>query len=135
MKLLSTNLWALPQVPTLIPSRSSGFQVRAHQNSTGKEKGGFLGGGKVNGVSTKGLELEALWDDGYGTKSVKDYIEAANQMVNATDFGPPRWFCPLDCGPPLNDSPILLFLPGNFFLHLNLSLSALCFLLSGEYSL
>ncbi|XP_075658140.1 phytyl ester synthase 1, chloroplastic-like isoform X2 [Castanea sativa] len=28
------------------------------------------------------------------------------------DGGPPRWFCPVSCGRPLKDSPILLFLPG-----------------------
>ncbi|XP_031284310.1 acyltransferase-like protein At1g54570, chloroplastic [Pistacia vera] len=56
-------------------------------------------------------DLEVLWEDGYGTKSVKDYLDEATEMVKP-DGGPPRWFCPVDCGPPLEGSPTLLFLPG-----------------------
>lgn len=56
-------------------------------------------------------ELEVLWDDGYGTKTVKDYLIAAEEMIKP-DGGPPRWFCPVECGQPINDSPLLLFLPG-----------------------
>ncbi|KAJ0078708.1 hypothetical protein Patl1_23395 [Pistacia atlantica] len=56
-------------------------------------------------------DLEVLWEDGYGTKSVKDYLDEAKEMVKP-DGGPPRWFCPVDCGPPLEGSPTLLFLPG-----------------------
>ncbi|KAF5740554.1 exostosin family protein [Tripterygium wilfordii] len=55
--------------------------------------------------------LEVLWDDGYGTSTVKDYLEGAKEMIKP-DGGPPRWFCPIECGQPLADSPILLFLPG-----------------------
>ncbi|XP_071730604.1 phytyl ester synthase 1, chloroplastic-like isoform X2 [Rutidosis leptorrhynchoides] len=29
-----------------------------------------------------------------------------------SDGGPPRWFCPVSCGKPLSDSPVLLYLPG-----------------------
>ncbi|XP_030466933.1 phytyl ester synthase 1, chloroplastic-like [Syzygium oleosum] len=55
--------------------------------------------------------LKVLWDDVYGTKSVKDYLDCARDMIRP-DGGPPRWFCPVECGHPLNDSPVLLFLPG-----------------------
>ncbi|XP_056168187.1 phytyl ester synthase 1, chloroplastic-like isoform X4 [Syzygium oleosum] len=62
--------------------------------------------------STAVLEsLEVLWDDAYGTKSVKDAIECTRVIIRP-DGGPPRWFCPVECGQPLNDSPVLLFLPG-----------------------
>ncbi|KAF7817857.1 acyltransferase-like protein [Senna tora] len=61
---------------------------------------------------TKFEELEALWDDGYGTQTVQDYFEAAKEMNNVSDGGPPRWFSPLQCGRPLKDSPTLFFLPG-----------------------
>lgn len=57
-------------------------------------------------------DLDVLWDDGYGTKSVKDYFEGAKQMIRP-DGGSPRWFCPIECGQPLRDSPVLLFCPGN----------------------
>ncbi|XP_039018978.1 acyltransferase-like protein At1g54570, chloroplastic isoform X2 [Hibiscus syriacus] len=56
-------------------------------------------------------ELELFWDDGYGTNTVKDYIDAAKDMIKP-DGGPPRWFCPVECGRPIKDSPLLLFLPG-----------------------
>ncbi|GMI94544.1 phytyl ester synthase 1 [Hibiscus trionum] len=56
-------------------------------------------------------ELELLWDDGYGTNTVKDYIDAAKDIIKP-DGGPPRWFCPVECGRPIKDSPLLLFLPG-----------------------
>ncbi|KAF9670049.1 hypothetical protein SADUNF_Sadunf13G0028100 [Salix dunnii] len=56
-------------------------------------------------------DLDVLWDDGYGTKTVKDYFEEAKEMIRP-DGGPPRWFCPTECGKPLQDSPILLFCPG-----------------------
>ncbi|KAJ6762867.1 TRANSMEMBRANE PROTEIN 68 [Salix purpurea] len=56
-------------------------------------------------------DLELLWDDGYGTKTVKDYLDGAKEIIKP-DGGPPRWFCPVECGKPLKDSPLLLFLPG-----------------------
>lgn len=56
--------------------------------------------------------LEPLWDDGYGTYTVRDYFDMAKDIVKS-DGGPPRWFCPVACGCPLKDSPVLLFLPGN----------------------
>ncbi|KAF9681672.1 hypothetical protein SADUNF_Sadunf05G0026300 [Salix dunnii] len=56
-------------------------------------------------------DLDVLWDDGYGNKTVKDYFEEAKDMIKP-DGGPPRWFCPVDCGQPLKDSPVLLFCPG-----------------------
>ncbi|RXH82388.1 hypothetical protein DVH24_036729 [Malus domestica] len=59
-----------------------------------------------------GLErLKPLYDDGYGTVTVKDYFHANKEMIKP-DGGPPRWFSPNACGRPLKDSPILLFLPG-----------------------
>lgn len=56
-------------------------------------------------------KLEPLWDDGYGTKTVKDYLEIGAEIIKP-DGGPPRWFTPISAGPPLEDSPRLLFLPG-----------------------
>ncbi|XP_061945218.1 phytyl ester synthase 1, chloroplastic-like [Populus nigra] len=56
-------------------------------------------------------DLEPLWDDGYGTKTIKDYFDGAKEMIRP-DGGPPRWFCPIECGQPLKSSPTLLYLPG-----------------------
>ncbi|GFQ01346.1 acyltransferase-like protein at1g54570 chloroplastic [Phtheirospermum japonicum] len=65
-------------------------------------------------VEDKGFneeKLEALWDDGYGTETVKHYLDYAKEIIKP-DGGPARWFTPISCGPHLKDSPILLFLPG-----------------------
>ncbi|XP_073123469.1 phytyl ester synthase 1, chloroplastic-like isoform X2 [Henckelia pumila] len=59
----------------------------------------------------KNEKLEALWDDGVGTQSMNDYFDYAKELIRH-DGGPPRWFTPLSCGPPLKDSPVLMFLPG-----------------------
>ncbi|KAJ4968507.1 hypothetical protein NE237_015208 [Protea cynaroides] len=56
-------------------------------------------------------EVEVLWDDGLGKETVKDYLDIARDMIKP-DGGPPRWFCPVACGRPIQGSPILLFLPG-----------------------
>ncbi|KAL3645389.1 hypothetical protein CASFOL_010569 [Castilleja foliolosa] len=56
-------------------------------------------------------KLEALWDDGYGTETVKHYLDYAKEIIKP-DGGPARWFTPISCGPHLKDSPVLLFLPG-----------------------
>ncbi|OWM66972.1 hypothetical protein CDL15_Pgr000424 [Punica granatum] len=56
-------------------------------------------------------KLEILWDDGYGSMTIKDYLDASKEILKP-DGGPPRWFCPIECGQPLKDSPVLLFLPG-----------------------
>ncbi|CAL4963682.1 unnamed protein product [Urochloa decumbens] len=62
-------------------------------------------GGKKRG-------LEALYDDGFGGVTVKDYFAAA-KAVSRDDGGPPRWFSPIECGrPAVDDAPLLLFLPG-----------------------
>ncbi|KAJ3702049.1 hypothetical protein LUZ61_005754 [Rhynchospora tenuis] len=58
------------------------------------------------------IELEVLYDDGFGSVSVKDYFRAAKDVVR-DDGGPPRWFSPVECGKPVNNAPLLLFLPGS----------------------
>ncbi|KAF7018703.1 hypothetical protein CFC21_031959 [Triticum aestivum] len=56
--------------------------------------------------------LKALYDDGFGSVTMKDYLEAVRNMPK-DDGGPPRWFCPVECGWPVVDNPpLLLFLPG-----------------------
>ncbi|RDX99327.1 Acyltransferase-like protein, chloroplastic, partial [Mucuna pruriens] len=85
----------------------NGAPVTAGMLAKVEKKVRFLRGGRDEEKS-----LAALWDDGYGKMTVSDYFVAAKEMCKS-DGGPPRWFCPLHCGPPfLNDSPTLLFLPG-----------------------
>uniref|UniRef100_A0A0E0FS46 Serine aminopeptidase S33 domain-containing protein n=1 Tax=Oryza nivara TaxID=4536 RepID=A0A0E0FS46_ORYNI len=59
-----------------------------------------------------GRVVEALYDDGFGGVTVKDYFAAA-RAVSSDDGGPPRWFCPVDARrPAVDNAPLLLFLPG-----------------------
>lgn len=53
-------------------------------------------------------------EDPESRRGVKDYLEQTKDLVRSVDGGPPRWFSPLDCAGSsrLNDSPLLLFLPG-----------------------
>lgn len=52
--------------------------------------------------------------------SLREYFERSKELIIRSDGGPPRWFTPLECGPPLTNSPLLFFLPG-----LSVSLSSL----------
>uniref|UniRef100_A0A0D9V0V1 Serine aminopeptidase S33 domain-containing protein n=1 Tax=Leersia perrieri TaxID=77586 RepID=A0A0D9V0V1_9ORYZ len=60
--------------------------------------------------------LDPLYDDGFGEVTVTDYLEAVRAMFPlgaGAGAGPPRWFCPVDCGrPAIDGAPPLLFLPG-----------------------
>ncbi|KAA8536943.1 hypothetical protein F0562_029421 [Nyssa sinensis] len=80
-------------------------------NDVGNGGLGLSVGEKKKGDDAVPEKLEVLWDDGYGTQTVKDYLDSAKEMIRP-DGGPPRWFCPVECGCPLKDSPLLLFLPG-----------------------
>ncbi|CAH2079612.1 unnamed protein product [Thlaspi arvense] len=81
------------------------------QNQKGSDALANEVNGKVKSERTK-EEIELLWDDGYGSKSVKDYFAAAKEILKKPDGGPPRWFSLVDCGQPIKDAPTLLFLPG-----------------------
>ncbi|KAK6137303.1 hypothetical protein DH2020_028956 [Rehmannia glutinosa] len=104
---LSSNLGANSRVGR---SCSSRHNVRNRSFSSGS---GFLPENNKENLEAK-QELKPLWDDGYGTQTVKDYLEAAKEMIKS-DGGPPRWFCPIESGPPLQNSPVLLYLPATSF--------------------
>lgn len=130
------NLWVSPFFP-LSSERKPRFRVRVSSASEGKSA--VVNGVSVNGEKSKVLgeegngkvfsnvredksgndvdrkNLEPLWDDGYGNRTVKDYLELAKEFIK-TDGGPPRWFCPVECGEPMDNAPVLLFLPGTLLL-------------------
>ncbi|GAU42396.1 hypothetical protein TSUD_324510 [Trifolium subterraneum] len=56
----------------------------------------------IDQVSEKQKEIRRSW---------KEYLEQAKELIKA-DGGPPRWFSPLKCGSRLDNSPLMLFLPG-----------------------
>ncbi|ERN16885.1 hypothetical protein AMTR_s00057p00161970 [Amborella trichopoda] len=56
--------------------------------------------------------LELLEDDlSWEVQSAKDYMDRSKEF-DRQDSGPPRWFTPIECGRPMKDSPVFLFLPG-----------------------
>lgn len=75
---------------------------------------GSIDGMKKRDNETNSEQLEVLYDDGFGSVSMKDYLDISKDMIKP-DGGPPRWFSPVECGRPLKGSPLLLFLPGNMF--------------------
>lgn len=42
----------------------------------------------------------------------KEYFEHAKEFIGVADGGPPRWFSPSESGSRLDNSPLMLFLPG-----------------------
>jgi len=54
-------------------------------------------------------EKEKRWISGWN-----EYFEQSKELIGA-DGGPPRWFSPLECASQLDNSPLLLFLPGQYF--------------------
>ncbi|KAF8401544.1 hypothetical protein HHK36_012486 [Tetracentron sinense] len=137
----ASRVWISPCFPLVceyksrggvrVRSLASGDSTAVSTGSVGKEKASFVGekertGAEIGGgngwlgseVEERGVGkdgdsggLEVLWDDGYGTDTVKDYFDIAREMIKP-DGGPPRWFSPIECGRPIKDSPLLLFLPG-----------------------
>lgn len=99
---------------------SASVSVEREKSESWVEEGNGKLGREVQEMkrNRKFEEIEALWDDGYGSKTVEDFFEAAQEMMNACECDgsgspSPRWFSPVECGTPLNDSPTLLYLPGN----------------------
>ncbi|KAJ9541340.1 hypothetical protein OSB04_027846 [Centaurea solstitialis] len=83
------------------------------QNDVGRRES--VGGS--NALDDKGRwkedKLEPMWDDGFGSQTVKDYIDISKDLIKP-DGGPPRWFCPVVADGndnPLPNSPVLLYLP------------------------
>ncbi|KAF7819368.1 acyltransferase-like protein [Senna tora] len=59
-------------------------------------------------AAAAGNEWEEVEQDKRGWKA---YFEESQELIKS-DGGPPRWFSPLDGGSRLDNSPLLLFLPG-----------------------
>ncbi|KAH6804371.1 Esterase/lipase/thioesterase family protein [Perilla frutescens var. frutescens] len=108
---MQTNVMRLWLSTPILHKTFYPVSVRVSKNSWARPVGG-AGEMKGNVAVEVEQELKPLWDDGYGTQTARDYIEAAKMMINNSDAGPPRWFCPVESGPPIKDSPLLLYLPG-----------------------
>lgn len=65
-------------------------------------------------LEKKMMKLEELEEEEVKRKSLKDYFDEAEVLIRSSSGGgsPPRWFSPLECRLQLEDSPLLLYLPG-----------------------
>lgn len=95
------------------PSLCLGWQAR----SSLRAKRAAVADGK-NGLGKtmkEEMDLDVLYDDGFGSVTMNEYLTTVRAMLK-NDGGPPRWFCPVECGrPKVESAPLLLFLPGMFF--------------------
>lgn len=85
----------------------------------------------VSGNGVSGKKAEAPLSSGEAEdrrSSLRGYFEQSVELISESDGGPPRWFSPLECGSPLKDSPLLLYLPG-LFIYL---IQFICFEKCGE---
>lgn len=119
-------------VATLAPDRSTtplpdraeesigSLKANREASSAGREEslaervnGAAKSTAKYYGVTevTKSLPMGLSGEREHERVSVKDYLDRAQDFIRS-DGGPPRWFCPLECGSPPKDAPLLLFLPG-----------------------
>ncbi|KAL5701401.1 hypothetical protein ACHQM5_026743 [Ranunculus cassubicifolius] len=104
MNLFSTSWirYYTPSLPDYQRLKTTSIRALLSENSSGV---------KHKKKEIRDDELKPLWDDGFGKTTVKDYLEISKDMIH-NDGGPPRWFCPVECGQPIKDSPLLFFLPG-----------------------
>ncbi|KAK4774739.1 hypothetical protein SAY86_009674 [Trapa natans] len=90
----------ISSAPTPDPSPSGG----SVQNGRLRKDGELSGGA----VASPYMEDEGLEAEG---KGLDDFFSLAEDLIRS-DSGPPRWFSPLECAKSLDNSPLLLYLPG-----------------------
>ena len=56
-------------------------------------------------------EAENERDGERGSLNLSNFFQQSKDLIKS-DGGPPQWFSPLECGSQLDNSPLLLFLPG-----------------------
>ncbi|KAK6155350.1 hypothetical protein DH2020_009598 [Rehmannia glutinosa] len=103
-------------------SKSSKLSVLASVVPTEKQPRQRAQSVSINGVVEEKSTADTVsnsrrggeWETGSkdGRLTLKDYLEQCREFVSRSDGGPPRWFSPLECGSRLEDSPVLLSLPG-----------------------
>lgn len=85
--------------------------------STGRESSTATPTGMINGSDHAEDDSEKVSEDDktmMGRRmGLDEFFDMAEQLARS-EGGPPRWFTPLECGPPLDNSPLLLYLPGQF---------------------
>ncbi|XP_028771380.1 acyltransferase-like protein At3g26840, chloroplastic [Neltuma alba] len=101
----------LRRQPTSMPAKSNYNRVRSTSQRLAVSVGNVPA---MRSTEKRRLEKEEneRKEKGKTRKSGwKDYIEQSKELIKS-DGGPPRWFSPLHGGSRLNNSPLLLYLPG-----------------------
>ncbi|CAL4976335.1 unnamed protein product [Urochloa decumbens] len=107
---MSISLCTLAPFGVKLPGLRLGWQTRSSLRAKGAA---VTGGENVLEKTMKEVRyLDVLYDDGFGSVTLKGYFTTVRAMLR-NDGGPPRWFCPVECGQPkVENAPLLLFLPG-----------------------
>ncbi|XP_041004198.1 acyltransferase-like protein At3g26840, chloroplastic isoform X2 [Juglans microcarpa x Juglans regia] len=98
---ISTSSWrlAVSTEQTLFTSTRNDFSERRRLD---------MGKDELEAVASAAATSE---DPAVERRSLKEYFERSKELIIRSNGGPPRWFTPLECGSPLANSPLLLFLP------------------------
>lgn len=81
------------------------------ESSTKRRSFVLLGGSSKSATNDVVSEDSELEKESNKSLSLKDYFKQSEHLFRS-DGGPPRWFSPLECGSQLDNSPLLLSLPG-----------------------
>ncbi|KAK6928574.1 Diacylglycerol acyltransferase [Dillenia turbinata] len=101
--------------------RSAAVSTDGVSTSISSEEGRLVNG---NGYVADAIPTKRISEELEDTKKkemenqrlcLKDFFDRANDMIKP-DGGPPRWFSPIECGPPLANSPLLLYLPDSLMI-------------------
>ncbi|XP_057437570.1 phytyl ester synthase 2, chloroplastic-like isoform X2 [Lotus japonicus] len=95
------------------PSVTPRFAVSVDRVPATAEKGNSAEAKRVEGSGAAEREKNGWEEENEKQRrnGWKDYFEQAKELIKP-DGGPPRWFSPLESGSRLENSPLLLFLPG-----------------------
>lgn len=98
------------RIPSLVPRFAMSVD-RVPANSVTAEKGRAAEAKRDEGSGT--VEKQNLWEakEKQRQSGWMEYLEQAKELIEP-DGGPPRWFSPLESGSRLDNSPVMLFLPG-----------------------
>ncbi|XP_031382598.1 acyltransferase-like protein At3g26840, chloroplastic isoform X2 [Punica granatum] len=95
----------LPSAPTSVPGPTPTTEGELGQNRRhwkDREPNGSAAASPF--MEDEGSELE-------GKKRLEDFFDLAKDLIRSAG-GLPRWFSPLECASRINNSPLLLYLPG-----------------------
>ncbi|KAL6624489.1 hypothetical protein ACP70R_031810 [Stipagrostis hirtigluma subsp. patula] len=103
-------------IPAPFPAKQQSLYLRPLGLQAARPVGALRNcGNGLEDSREKERGLDILYNDHFGSVSMNEYFTSARTMLKDDD-GPPRWFCPIECGrPAVENAPPLLFLPVNLW--------------------